>query len=232
LTILRESVMGKEIFDKAFKEYANQWMFKHPKPADFFRLLEDASAYDLDWFWRGWFFTTDHVDMSVEEVKWFKLRNQTTDPENKNKTIKSGDLAAKGENKAAIDFSAGPQDFTLLDTPEQMYGEFKSRVNDNDVRQKLQNKNIYQVKFKNNGGLVMPLIIEWTYTDGTKELETIPAEVWRINEQEITKTFIKDKEVSAVVLDPNQDLADIDTNNNMFPKKSADSKFDTFKKQN
>ncbi len=231
-TILRETVMGKEIFDKAFKEYANQWMFKHPKPADFFRLLEDASAVDLDWFWRGWFYSTDHVDMSVEEVKWFKLKTQTTDPENKSKNVKSGDLAAKSEAKTSTDFSAGPQPFTLINTPEQFYGEFKSRVDDNQIRQKLENKNIYEIKFKNNGGLVMPLIIEWTYVDGTKEREVIPAEVWRINEQELTKVFIKEKEVASVNLDPNQDLADIDPSNNSFPKKPTDSKFDVFKKEN
>jgi hypothetical protein len=228
LTILRETVMGQELFDKAFKEYANTWKYKHPKPADLFRLLEDASAVDLDWFWRGWFYSTDNVDMSVEEVKWFKLKTQRTDLENKSKNVKSGDLAGKTAN----DFSAGPQEFTLTNTPEQFYGEFRNRVDDNGIRQKLEEKNFYQVKFKNIGGLVMPLVIEWTFKDGSKEIERIPAEVWRINEQEITKVFIKDKEVVNMVLDPNGDLADVDDSNNIFPKKSADSKFDTFKKQN
>lgn len=230
LTILRETVIGQELFDKAFKEYANTWKYKHPKPADLFRILEEATATDLDWFWRGWFFSTDNVDVSVEDVKWFKLKNQQSDPENKNKTVKSGDLSAAA--KANTDFSSGPKEFTLVNTPEQLYGEFKSRVDDNAVRQKLQGKNIYEVKFKNRGGLVMPLIIEWTYKDGTKELEKIPAEVWRINEEEITKVFIKDKEVTNVVLDPKNDLADVDEANNNFPKTAAPSQFDTFKKKN
>ena len=105
-------------------------------------------------------------------------------------------------------------------------------MDDNSIREKLEGKNIYQVKFKNIGGLVMPLVIEWTFKDGSKEIERVPAEVWRLNEQEITKTFIKDKEVVNMVLDPNSDLADVDDTNNAFPKKATDSKFDTFKKQN
>ena len=230
LTILRETVIGEELFDKAFKEYSNAWKFKHPNPADLFRIIEESTATDLDWFWRGWFMTTDNVDMSVEEVKWFKLRSQQTDPENKNKNVKSGDLSAA--SKSNTDFSSGPQEFTLMDTPEELYGEFKSKVDDNAVRKKLQGKNIYEVKFKNRGGLVMPLIIEWTYKDGSKEREVIPAEVWRINEEEVTKVFIKDKEVVNMVLDPKNDLADVDESNNVFPKSSTGSQFDAFKKKN
>jgi hypothetical protein len=231
LFILRETVMGPELFDRAFKEYATRWMYKHPKPADFFRTMEDASAVDLDWFWRGWFYTTDHVDIAVDEVKWFKLKSTQADPENKNKTVSGGELGAKAGEKSATDFSAGPQEFTLINTPDQFYGEFKSRVDDNQVRQKLEGKNIYQVKFKNIGGLVMPLVIEWTYKDGSKQIEKIPAEIWRSNESEITKVFIKDKEVTNIVLDPNFELADAEVSNNVFPKKPADSKFDQFKKE-
>src|SRR5688572_15753631 len=219
LTILRETIMGPELFDKAFKEYSNRWMYKHPRPADLFRTLEDASGVDLDWFWRGWFFGTDNVDLAVDEVKWFKLRSQQSDVENKSKTVKSGDLTAKaGETKSTNDFSAGPEEFSVINTPEQFYGEFRSKIDDNAVRQKLEGKNIYQVKFKNVGGLVMPLVIEWTYKDGSKEIERIPAEIWRINEGQVTKVFVKEKEVVSIVLDPNAELADIETSNNMFPK--------------
>jgi hypothetical protein len=231
LTILRETVMGPELFDKAFKEYSNRWMYKHPRPADFFRTLEDASAVDLDWFWRGWFFGTDNVEVQLDEVKWFKLRSEKVDPEKKTVKAAQGDLNAKREDKAT-DFSSGPEEFTLVNTPDQLYGEFKSRVDDNAIRQKLAGKNIYQLKFKNNGGLVTPLVIEWTYKDGSKEIERIPAEVWRINENEITKVFVKDKEVVNIVLDPNAELADVDVSNNSFPKKSTESKVDQFKKNN
>ena len=198
LTLLRETVMGPELFDKAFKEYAERWAFKHPKPADFFRSMEDASAVDLDWFWRGWFYTTDNVDVDLDEVKWFKLKSETVDPENKSVKAKQGDLTSGKTGGKANDFSSGPEEFTLVNTPDQLYGEFKSRVDDNGVKQKLANKNIYQLKFKNKGGLVTPLVIEWTYKDGSKEIERIPAEVWRVNENEITKVFVKEKEVTTL----------------------------------
>jgi hypothetical protein len=231
LTILRETVMGPELFDKSFQEYAQRWAFKHPKPADFFRTMEDVSGVDLDWFWRGWFYTTDHVDVAVDDVKWFRLRDEKIDPEKKNVKTKQGDLrAGKGGN--GTDFSDGPQEFSLMNTPDQMYGEFRGKIDDNVIRQKLAGKNVYQVRFKNAGGLVTPLVIEWTFKDGSKEIERIPAEVWRINENEITKIFIKDKEVTNIVLDPNFELADVEVNNNVFPKKETVSKFDQFKKNN
>jgi hypothetical protein len=234
LTVLRENVMGPEIFDKAFKEYAQRWAFKHPGPADFFRSMEDASAVDLDWFWRGWFYTNDNVDVDMAEVKWFKLRSETVDPEKKKLKVKRGDLEGEtgGGNADGSDFSNGPEEFTLLNTPEHLQGEFKSRVDDNAIRQKLEGKNIYQIKFKNVGGLITPLVIEWTYKDGSKEVERIPAEVWRLNENLITKVFIKDKEVVNIVLDPNFELADVEMRNNVFPKKTTTSKFDQFKKNN
>lgn len=230
LTILRETIIGPELFDKAFKEYSNRWMYKHPRPADFFRSLEDASAVDLDWFWRGWFFSTDNVDVEVDEVKWFKLRSQQGDPEQKTVKTASGDLATKKSDKAT-DFSNGPEMFTLVNTPDNLYGEFKSRIDDNAVRQKLSGKNIYQIKFKNNGGLVTPLVIEWTYKDGSKEIERIPAEIWRINENEVTKVFVKDKEVVSVMMDPNLELADVEMENNVFPRKPGESKVDQLKKK-
>jgi hypothetical protein len=230
LTILRETVMGPELFDAAFKEYAQRWAFKHPKPADFFRTMEDASGVDLDWFWRGWFFTNDNVDVDLSNVKWFRLKNKTADPESKNVHVKAGDLAAGNDSGKPGDFSQGPQPLTVLDTEEKLYGEFRSKVDDDAIRRKLDGKNIYEVTFKNKGGLVTPIIIQWNYKDGTHEIEKIPAEVWRLNENEITKVFIKDKEVTSVVLDPNAQLADVDVMNNSFPR-NTESRFDKFKKK-
>jgi aminopeptidase N len=233
LTLLRETVMGPEVFDKAFKEYAQRWAFKHPKPADFFRTMEDASAVDLDWFWRGWFYTTDHVDVEVANVKWFRLKSGITDPENKDVKVKSGDLAKnETDDRQEGDFSNGPKEFTLINTPEQLAGEFRSRVDDNAIRKKLEGKNIYEVKFKNVGGLVTPIVIEWTYKDGSKEIERIPAEIWRINEGEVNKVFVKEKEVVNIIVDPNAELADVEVKNNVFPKRPVDSRFDQFKKTN
>ena len=232
LTLLRETVMGPELFDKAFKEYAQRWAFKHPKPADFFRTMEDASAVDLDWFWRGWFYSTDNVDLTVDEVKWYKVKNTTVDPEKKNVKVKSGDLSASGGSSKdkANDFTNGPQEFTVIKTPDNNYGDFLSRVDDKAIVDKLQGKNIYEITLKNTGGLVSPVIIEWTFKDGSKELERIPAEIWRLNETKVTKTFVKEKEVINIVIDPNFETADVNTNDNVFPKKAIESKFDQLKK--
>lgn len=231
LTVLRETVMGPELFDKAFKEYAQRWAFKHPKPADFFRSMEDASAVDLDWFWRGWFYTNDNVDVNLSDVKWFKLGSEKVDPERKGVKIRQGDLASSASGGNGTDFSSGPEEFMLSNTPESLNGEFRSRQDDNAIRLKLEGKNIYQLTFKNVGGLVTPLVIEWTYKDGSKEVERIPAEIWRINENEVTKTFIKEKEVINILLDPNFELADTEISNNIFPKKTGGSKFDQFRKK-
>ena len=230
LTLLRETVMDSALFDKAFKTYAERWAFKHPTPSDFFRSMEDASAVDLDWFWRGWFYSVDHVDVTVDEVKWFRLKQESQDPENKTKKAKKGDLgASKDEGQAATDFSDGPSEITVIDTDPRYYGEFQNRVDDNAIRAKLAGKNIYEVKFKNQGGLVTPLLVEFTYKDGTKEMQKIPAEIWRYNESEITKVFVLDKEVTNIVLDPTGATADTNLEDNVFPKAPSESKLDEFK---
>jgi hypothetical protein len=230
LNILRETVMGPELFDQAFKEYAQRWAFKHPTPADLFRTLEDASAVDLDWFWRGWFYSTDYVDVNLDEVKWFKLKNTSEDIENKGKKVKKGDLSAKSDKSGkATDFSNGFTEITVKDTPEANYGEYQNRVDDNGIRQKLADKNFYELKFQNKGGLVTPLIIEFTFKDGSKQIERIPAEIWRKNEYEVTKVFAMDKEVTNIVVDPNLETADTNVEDNVFPKVVKPSKFDEFK---
>lgn len=231
LTMLRESIMGPELFDKAFKEYSERWAFKHPKPADFFRTMEDASAVDLDWFWKGWFYTTDNCDQSIDQVRWFKMRKEEKGLEKKDVKVKKGDLAADNGENDYQDFSRGPEPFSLIPTDPRLNGEFRSAVDDKGIMQKLENKNVYEVTLSNKGGLVMPVIIQWTYADGSKEIEKIPAEVWRTNEKKINKVFIKDKEVVNVVLDPNRELTDVNLQDNIFPKPSGTpSKFDSFKK--
>lgn len=231
LYMLRETIMGPALFDKAFKEYAERWAFKHPKPADFFRTMEDASAVDLDWFWKGWFYTTDNCDQSIDQVKWFKMRKEEKGVEKKEVKVKKGDLAANKGEKKYDNFNNGPEPFSLVPTDPRLNGEFASVVDDKAIIQQLENKNIYEVTLSNKGGLVMPVIIQWTYADGTKEIERIPAEIWRINEKKVNKVFIKDKEVTNVMLDPHQELTDVDLQDNVFPKPSgAPSKFDSFKK--
>lgn len=231
LNILRETVMGPELFDVAFKEYAQRWAFKHPKPADFFRTMEDASAFDLDWFWRGWFYTTDHVDIAVDEVKWFTLRTEEAQVENKGQKVKKGDLKADEGDAKAKDFSEGPEQFSIIETDPRYYGEFMNRIDDKAVIEKFVGKNLYQMKLKNEGGLVMPVIVEFTFKDGSKTIEKIPAEIWRYNEEEAVKVFAFDKEVTNIVLDPNLGTADTDLEDNVFPRSEVPSKFDEFKEK-
>lgn len=230
LSILRETIMGPELFDYAFKEYAKRWAFKHPTPADFFRTMEDASAVDLDWFWRGWFYTTDHVDVEVDNVRWFKVKNEQRGLENKvvKGKIKKADASEAAKNS---DFNDGFQEIVLTDMDPRFYGEFQNRVDDNAIRAQYADKNFYELTFKNNGGLVTPLIIEWTYKDGSKEIERIPAEIWRKNENEVRKVFSKSREVTNIVLDPDLETADTNVENNIFPKVEKPSKFEEFKKK-
>ncbi len=190
LWILRETIMGKELFDHAFKTYSQRWKFKHPTPADFFRSMEDASAMDLDWFWRGWFYTTDVTDIGIHKIKKFYT--------------KSG---ANGK----VDF--------IEDTTEGSKFSAKKGAN---------SKFFYEITFEKPGGLVMPIIVEFTYKDGTKERKTYPAQIWRFNDQLVTKAIHSDKEITSIIIDPDLETADVDTSNNSWPKKQA-SEFDKFK---
>jgi hypothetical protein len=231
LNMLRETIMGPELFDRAFREYAQRWAFKHPKPADFFRTMEDASAVDLDWFWRGWFYSTDYCDMTLDNVKWFKVSKPTVDVESKNKNIKEGSMSAGANGNQPKDFSKGPQPFNVLPTDDRFYREFQNRIDDKAMINKLESKNFYEIKVTNKGGLVMPVIIEWTFKDGTKEIEKLPAEIWRTNESTFTKVFLKEKEVVNVVIDPKKETSDINADDNVFPRVDKPSKFDEFKKK-
>ena len=229
MNILRETVMGPELFDKAFKTYAQRWAFKHPEPADFFRTMEDASAVDLDWFWRGWFYGTDYVDVTVENVKWYKIRDTETALEGRKQKGKIENPANLDEDGNYTDFSNGYELITITDTNPGVYGEFRNTINDDEVRAILAGKNMYEVTLKNTGGLVTPVIIEWTYKDGTKEVERIPAEIWRYNEEQFTKVFTKEKEVVNITIDPFLETADTNVEDNYFPKRETESKFEKFK---
>ncbi|CAM1363953.1 Aminopeptidase [Tenacibaculum soleae] len=189
LWILRETIMGKELFDHAFATYAKRWKFKHPTPADFFRSMEDASAMDLDWFWRGWFYTTDVTDIGVKGVKKFY-------------TTKNKD--------ASVNF--------IEDTSNGLGFSKK------------QSKYHYEITYNKPGGLVMPIIVEFTYKDGSKERKTYPAQIWRYNDKEITKVFSSSKQIQNITIDPDLETADVDTSNNSWPKKRV-TKFDKFKRK-
>ena len=238
LWVLRHTVMGPELFDAAFKEYSQRWAFKRPMPADFFRTMEDASAIDLDWFWKGWFYTTDHVDVSVDEVKWYRIKN-TEESVEKNITASKRNIGEADSKTAATNnadnsrtMPATYEEISVLDTDDRFYSEFRNRLDDNALRKKYEDKNLYEVTFKNEGGLVTPLIIEFTYADGSKKVEKIPAEIWRKNENEVKKVFAAEKEIINITLDPFQETGDTEIQDNYFPRKEAGSRFEQFKKKN
>jgi hypothetical protein len=255
LNMLRETIMGRELFDYAFREYARRWAFKHPEPADFFRTLEDASGEDLDWFWRGWFFGTDACDIAIDSLKYYKADvNATLQQPGDTVVLRKVDGPMGSTNPDVsklrnredknIKF-ATDQDTTLRDFYWRYSRGMESvdtasykvpvpaftEAIDEATKQKVANKFFYEIYFSNKGGLVMPLIIEWTYKDGTKEVDRIPAQVWRLNEQKVTKTFMKDKEVASVKLDPMRETADIDESNNTWGTMPAPSKFAVFKQK-
>jgi hypothetical protein len=238
LNILRETIMGRELFDYAFKEYARRWAFKHPTPADFFRTMEDASGVDLDWFWRGWYFGTEPVDLSIDSVKWYKMDDASNTNAFRQQPFESISKIRNRNDKEityATDADTSLRDFYYFHpgadaafTQEKTARENANQV-DVENRAKWVNKNFYELTFSNLGGMLMPLIIEWTYKDGTKEIEKIPVTIWRLNEKQVTKVFVKDKEVSAVRLDPFRETADINEANQVWPLKEMPGRFQLFK---
>ncbi|MBL0181813.1 MAG: M1 family metallopeptidase [Chitinophagaceae bacterium] len=256
LNMLRETIMGRETFDYAFREYARRWAFKHPTPADLFRTMEDASAEDLDWFWRGWFYGTEPCDISLDTVKWSVLNTEAPTAPN----------TTAGTRKIPV---AKPQLNTFDDISKIRNREDKKIVFATDADQSLRDfywrydrglakvdtaafeintpapaansyteaerfaiagsKYMYELTFSNKGGLVMPIIVEWTFKDGTKQVDRIAVQVWRKNENKVTKTFMKDKEVASIQIDPMRETADINTSNNTWPAFAEPSKFQLFK---
>ncbi len=243
LNILRETVMGRELFDYAFKVYANRWMFKHPSPADFFRTMEDASGIDLDWFWRGWFYTTDHVDIALESVKAFQLNTHQPEQasplarreaERKNVYIGSRrNRESIGQTQDEIDpeirdfySEYDPFAVTVLDRNE--YEAYLDSLTTEEKALLAAGKTYYELTFRNAGGLVMPLILQFEYADGSTEEHRIPAEIWRYDNEEISKIFVSEKELVGVVVDPFLETADTDRSNNYFPPRKEATRFELF----
>ena len=224
LYMLRETIMGHELFDYAFQTYSKRWMFKHPTPEDFFRTMEDASAVDLDWFWRGWFYTTDYSDIGVKEVKSYRLTNKPTQ--------KMLDLAKKYN----VDMANVPPLVYLSDEPITE-GEPESISEIKELESYIKEAEVdapayyYEVTFNKPGGLVLPIIAEYTYEDGSKERKVYPAQIWRKNNKEVSKLVTSNKKLVSIQVDPELETADIDTSNNSWPKKEEKSKFDAFKEK-
>ena len=250
LNILREVILGRDLFDFAFREYAQRWMFKRPTPADFFRTMEEASGVDLDWFWRGWFYSTDHVDISLDRA--YKLRLDTEDPDidwqrhRENEADKPVSFfvqrnEAEGRktwvemNPDVRDFYDENDRFTVTNKQRNKYQKFldklepwERRVFDRAIAE---DKNYYVLDFSNIGGLVMPILLQMTYADGSTEDYRIPAEIWRRNAKNVSKLIVTDKEVVSFAVDPNWETADVDISNNYYPRKIIESRIEAFKSE-
>jgi len=233
LNILRETVMGRELFDYSFKEYANRWMFKHPTPEDFFRTMEDASAFDLDWYWRGWFYSTDWVDIGLKEVKKYYVSSEPNQyaknyAATNNRSLEDLNwvyLVEEDSDEFDNKLRQGTSSDNSPTLKEYMMDNFTPEERNNME----QPKYFYNMTFEKPGGLVMPIIVEFTYADGTTKTETYPAQIWRFNDNEVTKAIASIKEIVSITVDPKLETADIDTSNNSWPKEVKESDFDTFK---
>ena len=246
LNVLRETVMGRELFDFAFKTYAQRWAYKHPTPADFFRTMEDASAVDLDWFWRGWFYTIDHTDISLENVKYYGVNTKNPGQENQlqrqereaapktitqlrnQDDIKQTVVEAKPELK---DFYNNYDPLAVTDNDTQKYFAYLKTLTPAQQQKLSDNLNFYELSLRNVGGLIMPVIVQMTFDDGSQEVVNIPAEIWRKNNTQVTKVITTPKQVISFRLDPYLQTADTDLSNNTFPRQPVASRFELFQQQ-
>jgi hypothetical protein len=245
LNVLRETVLGRELFDFAFREYAQRWKFKRPTPADFFRTMEDASGTDLDWFWRGWFYTTDPVDVSVDGITEYQVSSKDPEIEKKWKKamhdaepVSITDQHNKGSLQRRVDahpilsdFYNEHDDFTVTNRDRNKYNETVEGLEDWEKALLKEGKHLYLVDFSNLGGLVTPLVLEITLASGKKYVERVPAEVWRYSPTKITKLVITDEPMVGLTQDPYLETADIDTSNNAWPRKLTQSRLELFKAQ-
>jgi len=243
LNILRETIMGRELFDYAFKKYARRWMFKHPTPEDLFRTMEDASAVDLDWFWKGWFYGTDHVDISIENMKVYTVKSGS--PAEEKNLLKAEAEALPEElavqrNRASMqsmvekdpsmrDFYSDYDPYAETPEDEKNYETYKENLNDREEAFLNASDYFIQLDFKNIGGMIMPLIIQFNFEDGSSEIKRIPAEIWSRNNLKTSKVFVFKKNVVSVELDPYLETADCDLGNNHWPSKRVPSRFELYK---
>ncbi|MEM9315123.1 MAG: M1 family metallopeptidase [Pseudomonadota bacterium] len=249
LTVLRETVMGRELFDFAFREYARRWKFKRPTPADFFRTMEDASGVDLDWFWRAWFYTTDHVDVAISDVRAYRLKRNDPDVDYPLDRDEHG-----RDNPAPINVERNRAEGIV--PRESRYEELKDLYSDND-RYTVTNKDrndaakdndklkpweqdvfaraieedsiFYFLDFENLGGVPTPLLLHIGYEDGsTRDLE-LPAEIWRRDAIDVTHRLIESKPVAFISVDDRHQTADADYSNNRFPPQIHQSRLSVYK---
>jgi hypothetical protein len=223
--------MGRELFDHAFKVYANRWKFKHPTPEDFFRTMEDASAVDLDWFFRGWFYSTDFVDIGIKEVKQYYV---TETPTNDLKDATVNKRRFGKENRPYLYLISGNNAELSSDKKQpfqvdsvKLLSDYVDQNFSTEEKANMKNpKYFYEVEFNKPGGMLMPIIVEIVYEDNTKENFKFPAQIWRKNNETVKRVFATEKAIKIIQIDPKQETADIDVTNNIWPKVEVKSKFD------
>ncbi len=244
LNILRETVMGRELFDYAFKEYSRRWAFKHPSPADFFRTMEDASGVDLDWYWRGWFYTTDHVDIALKDVQWYQMSTQNPDIEKPFQEAKAEEADAHiGKPRNSVirtmvdevpetrDFYNSYNPYAVSEADREAYKRYRDGLTAEEAAMLDAGHHFYGLTFENQGGLIMPLVLRFTLEDGQEEVIRIPAEVWLKNEDEFTKWFNFPQPVVQITLDPFLEIADTDRSDNNWPALQEPNKFDVYSRE-
>jgi len=244
LNILRETIMGRELFDFAFKEYAQRWKFKRPTPADFFRTMEDASAVDLDWFFRGWFYTTDHVDIALGNIHLYSADSQNPDteaawqraldnekPEYISSLMNKDQWLRTQDKPELLDFYNEHDKFTATNAARNKYNASNKKLEPWQKDLLLNQSNFYVIDFENKGGLVMPVILDISYTDGSTEHIKIPAQIWRQNSKKASKLLIRDKEITSLAIDAKWETADVDVTNNYWPARPIKSRFELYKKK-
>ena len=243
LNVLRETVMGREVFDFAFKEYSRRWMFKRPEPADFFRSMEDASGIDLDWFWRGWFYTTEHVDVALKALRLYEIDTRDPDIEKPLQKEKRDELASKDltdlrnaalpkatdRNRKLLDFYNKFDKLDVTEKDREDYRKFLKGLDEEEKKLLALRRKFYVVELENIGGLVTPLVIEITYAGGKTETLRIPAEIWRRNTTSVRKMIIARREITGIELDPLQETADANRDNNYWPPRAIKSRFQLHK---
>ncbi|GAB4054809.1 M1 family metallopeptidase [Spirosoma litoris] len=246
LNILRETVMGRELFDYAFKEYARRWAFKTPEPADFFRTMEDASGVDLDWFWKGWFYSVQPVDQSLVKVDWFQASSQNPEitkaearaaaQKRMNTISKQRDALSKDETVVAQDstmrdFYNQYDPYAVTEADKKKYQDYLASLTAEERLLAEAGTNFYTLSLKNKGGIPMPVILRMEFEDGTDSVARFPAEIWRFNDVSIRKVIATNKKVKQWTLDPYYEIADINTEDNSFPPVSQPTRFQLFKQQ-
>ena len=244
LNILRETILGRELFDFSFKEYARRWMFKRPMPADFFRTMEDASGTDLDWFWRGWFYTNEHVDISLEKLTQYTIdtRNPEIEKPLSKKAKEEAPVTLSAQRNKPLrkrtddypellDFYNKWDEFAPLPSEKKAFETYVKTLEEDEQKLLDPTMNFYAIELKNIGGVVMPVILSIEFGDGSKEEMRIPAEIWRRQSSSVTKLIPTRKEIRSITLDPHLETADADLSNNHWPRKPVKSKFQLFKEE-